>query len=63
MELQIKKIRKLPTSHWKNDLVISMVRLNDDDWHFIKFVKLNDKLIEALLTNTMQIWDAPELLT
>lgn len=54
MKLKIKKINTLKANYWDN-LVISMVWLYDNDDKWIKWVKLDDKLIETLSNNYIEV--------
>jgi len=49
MYLQIKKINQVPDEHG-NHLVITMVGLYEDNGKWIKWVKLNEALMELLLS-------------
>lgn len=50
MYLQIKKAKLVKNQYWKNDIFINMISLYDDNWKFVKFVKLNDYTLQALLS-------------
>jgi len=52
MHIRIKKAElKKKVIVWKeyNDIVVTMVWLYDDNWKWIKWLKLNDVLLDVLL--------------
>ena len=55
MKLKIKKINKLQNTYW-NNLVITMIWLYDDNDKWIKWVKLDDDIIN-ILTNNFIIYE------
>lgn len=50
MYLQIRKAKLVKNEYWKNDIFINMISLYDDNWKFVKFVKLNDYTLQSLLS-------------
>ncbi len=54
MYLQIKKVEWKPNKFGQQNLEITMIWLYEDDWKWIKWVKLNNALIETLKTSKIQ---------
>lgn len=50
MYLQIKKITKTPNKYG-SDLTVSMIGLYEDSGKWIKWIKLDDKVIATLLSS------------
>jgi len=50
MYLQIKNAKLVKNEFWKNDIFINRISLYDDNWKFVKFVKLNDYTLQLLLS-------------
>lgn len=48
MKFEITTIEVKENQYGKNDLVISKVKVMDDDGKYIKFAKLNEALVEAM---------------
>ena len=48
MKFEITTMDLIENQYGKNDLVISKVKLMDDDGRYIKFAKLNEALVEAI---------------
>ncbi len=48
MKFEISKIKLVKNSYGQNDLVISQVKVMDNDGSYIKFAKLNNSLLNAL---------------
>lgn len=48
MKFEITKMKLVKNEYGKNDIVVSMVKVMDDDGNYIKFAKLNEALITAL---------------
>lgn len=57
MYLKVKRAKLVKNSFWKNDLFINMVALYDDNWKFVKFVKLTEQLLEKMLTEIIPLTD------
>lgn len=54
MYLQIKKAKLMRNAYSKNDILISMVGLYDDNWKYVKFIKM-EEAIELLLKHPIKI--------
>jgi len=54
MYLQIKKAKLTPDKFGSN-ITISMIGLYEDDGKWIKWIKLNDKVIEAMIDNKIPV--------
>lgn len=50
MKLKINKAKIVAWKYW-NSIFINQVGLYDDKWKWIKWVKLNDELLNVLTTN------------
>mgnify|MGYP005996986971 FL=1 len=48
MKFEISNIELKPNSFGKNDLIISKIKVMDDNGNYIKFAKLNESLLEAI---------------
>ena len=48
MKFEITTMDLIENQFGKNDLVISKVKVMDDDGRYIKFAKLNEALVEAM---------------
>jgi hypothetical protein len=48
MMFEISKIKLVKNHYGKNDLVISQVKVMNNDGSYIKFAKLNSELIKAI---------------
>lgn len=48
MKFEISKIELKPNKFGKNDLIISKIKVMDDQGNYIKFAKLNESLLEAI---------------
>lgn len=48
MKFEITKMELKKNEFGKNDLVISMVKVMDDNGKYIKFAKLNEELLKAM---------------
>lgn len=57
MYLKVKKAKLIKNSFWKNDIFINMVAIYNDEWKFIKFVKITEQLLDKILTETIQLSD------
>lgn len=55
MYLQIKKANLVPDKRWHR-IEITMVWLYDNDWKYIRRVKLTDEVIQDLLVTKIQPW-------
>lgn len=56
MYLQIKKAEFVKNKRGKNDIKISMIWLYEDNWKYIRFVKLqSDELLEYLKNWKIQL--------
>ena len=45
---EISQIELVKNSYGKNDLVISKIKVLDEDGNYVKFAKLNEKLLKAI---------------
>jgi len=59
MYLQIRKAKLVKNEYWKNDIFINMISLYDDNWKFVKFVKLNDYTLQSLLSEKIFLSNNP----
>ena len=48
MKFEISNIELKENSFGKNDLIISKIKVMDDNGNYIKFAKLNESLLEAI---------------
>lgn len=48
MKFEISNIELKPNKFGKNDLIISKIKVMDDQGNYIKFAKLNESLLEAI---------------
>ncbi len=48
MKFEISNIELKPNNFGKNDLIISKIKVMDDNGKYIKFAKLNESLLEAI---------------
>lgn len=48
MKFEISNIELKPNKFGKNDLMISKIKVMDDQGNYIKFAKLNESLLEAI---------------
>ena len=48
MKFEISNIELKENSFGKNDLIISKIKVMDDQGNYIKFAKLNESLLEAI---------------
>ena len=48
MKFEISNIELKENNFGKNDLIISKIKVMDDQGHYIKFAKLNESLLEAI---------------
>lgn len=48
MKFEISNIELKPNNFGKNDLIISKIKVMDDQGNYIKFAKLNESLLEAI---------------
>lgn len=55
MQYEIVTIKTKVNEFGKNDLIISKVKLTDDSGKYIKFVKLDEELIEEMKKNPIHI--------
>lgn len=60
MHLQIRKAKLVKNEFWKNDIFINMISLYDDNWKFVKFVKLNDYTLQTLLSEKIFLSNNPK---
>lgn len=60
MFLIIKKAKLVKNEYWKNDIFINMISLYDDDWKFVKFVKLNEYTLQTLLSEKIFLSKDPK---
>ncbi len=51
MKFEISNIELKPNKFGKNDLIISKIKVMDDQGNYIKFAKLNESLLEAIKEN------------
>lgn len=51
MKFEISNIELKENSFGKNDLIISKIKVMDDQGNYIKFAKLNESLLEAIKEN------------
>ena len=45
---EISQIELVKNSYGKNDLVISKIKVLDEDGNYVKFAKLNEELLKAI---------------
>lgn len=57
MYLKIKKVKLEKNRRWKNDIVISMIWLYDNNYKRIKRIKLNEKSLELVEKMSVQYID------
>lgn len=55
MYIQIKKAELVPDTRWHH-IKITMVGLYDNDWKYVKRIKLDDALLNDLLATKIQPW-------
>jgi hypothetical protein len=48
MKFEISNIELKPNNFGKNDLIISKIKVMDDNGKYIKFAKLNESLLKAI---------------
>jgi len=55
MYLKIKIVKPLKNKFWKNDLIVSQVHAIDNDWKYIKAVKLTEEVCKKLIDSPILI--------
>lgn len=55
MFLTIKKAKLVKNEYWKNDIMISMVWLYDENWKRIKRLKLDDETLQKIVSGKISL--------